>query len=77
MSNKKTTFHIVSIKPGDDISIGKNYEANNLGEAYKMWQDDVDTKDNEFLVAYGHAILSRPLLMASEIEAVELQQTNT
>ena len=46
MSNKKTTFHIVSIKPGDDISIGKNYEANNLGEAYKMWQDDVDNKDN-------------------------------
>ena len=77
MSNKKTTFHIVSIKPGQDVSVGKSYEADNLGDAYKMWQDDVDTKDNEFLVAYGHAILSRPLLMAPEIEAVDLQQTNT
>ena len=74
MSNekKKITWHIVSIKPKDSISTGKNYEAYDLADAYEQWKEDNKDDEKEILVAYSTSIINMPLLRAPEIGAVEL-----
>lgn len=73
-NQEKITWHIVSIKPGNPISTGKNYEAYDLLEACQQWNKDVENKGQEILVAYSSNIVNMPLFRASEITAVELQE---
>lgn len=68
---KKITYHILSLKPGNNISEGSNYETEDIADAISDWKKDDKNQDREILAIYSTAVIDMPLLRASEIEAVE------